>query len=154
MKNPLRRSVSEDFWSEWRGSNSRPPHPKCGALSTALHPDSYSIVVVSVVKSVVRHGFDRYFLFSIPPEICTFKGLSAVATDKRCEHCLCSQTRRDTNFAIPGYSISAMIPRRTVKIKFFLSVVIYVVKAAFVPLSATGGKPAIVRAARICGVLP
>lgn len=28
-------------WSEWRGSNSRPPHPKCGALSTALHPDSY-----------------------------------------------------------------------------------------------------------------
>ena len=40
MKNPLKRSVSEDFWSEWRGSNSRPPHPKCGALSTALHPDS------------------------------------------------------------------------------------------------------------------
>ena len=28
------------IWSEWRGSNSRPPHPKCGALSTALHPDS------------------------------------------------------------------------------------------------------------------
>ena len=49
-----------------------------------------------------------------------------------------SQTRRDTNFAIPGYSISAMIPRRTVKIKFFLSVVIPVVKAAFMPLSATG----------------
>ncbi len=31
-----------------------------------------------------------------------------------------------------------MIPRRTVKIKFFLSVVIPVVKAAFVPFSATG----------------
>ena len=64
-----------------------------------------------------------------------------------------SQTRRDTNFAIPGYSISAMIPRRAVKIKFFLSVVIYVVKAAFVPFSATGGKPAIARAARLCGLL-
>ena len=64
-----------------------------------------------------------------------------------------SQTRRDTNFAIPGYSISAMIPRRGVKIKFFLSVVIYVVKAAFMPLSATGGKPAIARAARLCGLL-
>ena len=50
----------------------------------------------------------------------------------------CSQTRRDTNFAIPGYSISAMIPRRRVKIKFFLSVVIYVVKADFIPLSAIG----------------
>ena len=46
-----------------------------------------------------------------------------------------------------------MIPRRAVKIKFFLSVVIYVVKAAFVPFSATGGKPAIARAARLCGLL-
>ena len=65
-----------------------------------------------------------------------------------------SQTRRDTNFAIPGYSISAMIPRRTVKIKFFLSVVIHVVKAAFVPLSATGGNPANAGVARLCGVSP
>jgi len=31
-----------------------------------------------------------------------------------------------------------MIPRRGVKIKLFLSVVIPVVKAAFMPLSATG----------------
>ena len=64
-----------------------------------------------------------------------------------------SQTRRDTNFAIPGYSISAMIPRRAEKTKIFLSVVIYVVKAAFVPFSATGEKPAIARAARLCGLL-
>ena len=47
-----------------------------------------------------------------------------------------------------------MIPRRGVKIKFFLSVVIYVVKAAFVPFSATGEKPAIARVARLCGVSP
>ena len=65
-----------------------------------------------------------------------------------------SQTRRDTNFAIPGYSISAMIPRRGVKIKFFLSVVIPVVKAAFVPFSATGGNPANAGVARLCGVSP
>ena len=65
-----------------------------------------------------------------------------------------SQTRRDTNFAIPGYSISAMIPRRGVKIKFFLSVVIYVVKGDFVPLSATDGNPANAGAARLCGVSP
>ena len=89
----------------------------------------------------------------------------------------CSQSRRATNCATPGYSVylsgwpyspkssaiptslhpdihfSAMIPRRAVKIKFFLSVVIYVVKAAFVPFSATGGKPAIARAARLCGLL-
>ena len=65
-----------------------------------------------------------------------------------------SQTRRDTNFAIPGYSISAMIPRRGVKIKFFLSVVNPVVKAAFVPPSATGESPANAGVARLCGVSP
>ena len=64
-----------------------------------------------------------------------------------------TQIKRDTNFATPGYSISAMIPRRAVKIRIFLSVVIPVVKAAFVPFSATGGKPAIARAARLCGLL-
>ena len=53
----------------------------------------------------------------------------------------------------PDIHFSAMIPRRTVKIKFFLSVVIHVVKAAFVPFSATGGKPAIARAARHSGLL-
>ena len=38
----------------------------------------------------------------------------------------------------PDIHFSAMIPRRGVKIKLFLSVVIPVVKAAFMPLSATG----------------
>ena len=65
-----------------------------------------------------------------------------------------SQTRRDTNFAIPGYSISAIIPRRGRKSKIFLSVVIPVVKAAFVPFSATGGNPANAGVARLCGVSP
>ena len=65
-----------------------------------------------------------------------------------------SQTRRDTNFAIPGYSISAIIPRRGRKSKIFLSVVIPVVKAAFVPLSATGESPANAGVARLCGVSP
>ena len=90
----------------------------------------------------------------------------------------CSQSRRATNCATPRYEVrrsgwayspkcralpvelhpdihfSAMIPRRTVKIKIFLSVVIPVVKGDFVPLSATREKPAIARAARLCGVSP
>ena len=45
-----------------------------------------------------------------------------------------------------------MIPRRGEKIKIFLSVVIYVVKAAFVPFSATGGNPTNAGATRLCGV--
>ena len=66
----------------------------------------------------------------------------------------CSQSRRATNCATPGYSISAMIPRRRGKSKNFLSVVIPVVKAAFVLLSATGESPANAGVARLCGVSP
>ena len=47
-----------------------------------------------------------------------------------------------------------MIPRRGVKIKIFLSVVIYVVKGDFVPLSAIGENPANAGVARLCGVGP
>lgn len=42
----------------------------------------------------------------------------------------------------PDIHFSAMIPRRAVKIKIFLSVVIPVVKGDFIPLSAIGGSPA------------
>ena len=66
----------------------------------------------------------------------------------------CSQSRRATNCATPGYSISVIIPRRRGKSKIFLSVVIYVVKAAFMPFSAIGESPASAGAARLCGVSP
>ena len=65
-----------------------------------------------------------------------------------------TQIKRDTNFATPGYSISAIIPRRGRKSKIFLSVVIYVVKAAFMPFSTTGGNPANAGVARLCGISP
>ena len=67
---------------------------------------------------------------------------------------VCTQIKRDTNFATPGYSISAMIPRRVIKIKIFLSVVIYVVKGDFVPLSAIGENPANAGVARLSGISP
>ena len=54
----------------------------------------------------------------------------------------------------PDIHFSAMIPRRGVKIKIFLSVVIPVVKTAFVPLSAIGGNPVNAGAARLSGVSP
>ena len=65
-----------------------------------------------------------------------------------------SQTRRDTNFAIPGYSFFCHDTTAGRKIKDFLSVVIYVVKAVFVPLSAIRGNPANAGATRLCGVSP
>ena len=54
----------------------------------------------------------------------------------------------------PDIHFSAMIPRRGRKSKIFLSVVIYVVKADFIPLSAIGGNPANAGVARLCGVSP
>ena len=91
-------------------------------------------------------------------------GESACITgiSRDCGHCIFrleggatrSQTRRDTNFAIPGYSISAIIPRREGKSKIFLSVVIYVVKAAFVLFSGIGGNSASAGITRLCGVSP
>ena len=86
-----------------------------------------------------------------PSEIHDFRGILVRVV--RLERTVSwSQTRRDTNFAIPGYSISAIISRRRGKSKIFLSVVIYVVKAAFVPFSATGENPANAGVARLCGV--
>ena len=47
-----------------------------------------------------------------------------------------------------------MIPRQAVKIKIFLSVVIYVVKPTFVPLSAIVENPANAGVKRLCSVSP
>ena len=47
-----------------------------------------------------------------------------------------------------------MVPRRREKSKIFLSVVIYVVKAAFTPFSAIEENPANAGVARLCGVSP
>ena len=52
---------------------------------------------------MVKHIFDRHFLFSIPSKNRTVKGLSAVGTDKRQKCRLCSQTSRATNCATPRW---------------------------------------------------
>ena len=90
-KKPPALHCAGGFWSEWRGSNSRPRGPKPRVLSAELHPDIH---------------------------------------------------------------FSAIIPRRGRKSKIFLSVVICVVKAAFVPFSATGESPANTGVARLCGISP
>ena len=43
---------------------------------------------------MVKHIFDRFFSFSELPEIRTVEGFSAVVVVIRCEHRLCSQSRR------------------------------------------------------------
>ena len=126
--------------------------PKASALPTALIPD---LVIEFCARCGQTCGQAVFLTISACGGSACIAGVS-----RDCGHCIsrleggatCSQTRRDTNFAIPGYSISAIIPRRRGKSKFFLSVVIYVVKAAFVPLSAIGENPANACVARLCGV--
>ena len=52
---------------------------------------------------MVKHIFDRCFLFSVPPKIRTVEGLSAIFAFVRCEDRLCSQSRRATTCATPRY---------------------------------------------------
>ena len=141
-------------WSEMGDSNSRHLAPKASALPTALIPDLG-------FEFCTRCGQTCGQAVFLTTSTCG--GSACIAGVSRdCGHSVFrleggatrSQTRRDTNFAIPGYSSSAMIPRRAEKIKFFLSVVIPVVKTAFVPFSATGGNPANAGVARLCDVSP
>ena len=141
-------------WSEMGDSNSRHLAPKASALPTALIPD----LVIEFCARCGQTCGQAVFL-----TISACGGRACIAGVSRdCGHCIsrleggatCSQIKRATNFAIPGYSISAIIPRRRGKSKIFLSMVIPVVKAAFVPLSPTGGKPAIACAARLFDVSP
>ena len=135
-------------------SNSRHLAPKASALPTALIPD---LVIEFCARCGQTCGHGDFLTTS------TCGGSACIAGVSRdCGHGIfwlergasCSQTRRDTNFAIPGYSISVIIPRWGRKSKIFLSVVIHVVKAAFVLLSAIGENPANAGVARLCGVSP
>ena len=81
---------------------------------------------------------------------------AAFANRRKARYRLCRKALRRFALPCPGYNhgtpkpgaiptslypdiyFSAMIPRRGRKTKIILSVVIYVVKAAFMPLSATG----------------
>ena len=92
------------------------------------------LIFTNCPKSAPLKGFRRFFFSGTEWEIYAPKS-SAIPTSLH-----------------PDIHFSAMIPRRAVKIKFFLSVVIYVVKGDFMPLSAIVESPANAGVARLCGV--
>ena len=150
QKSRLFRRLFNERWSEMGDSNSRHLAPKASALPTALIPDL-------VIEFCARCGQTCGQVFFLTTSACG--GSACIAGVSRdCGHGIFwleggatrTQIKRDTNFATPGYSISAIISRREGKSKFFLSVVIPVVKSAFVPPSATGESP---RKRRCCKAL-
>lgn len=157
--------ISEGFWSEWRGSNSRPRGPKPRVLSAELHPDIQFLPLYHGEGDNQRFFCLWSFMWSKPllrrfrqskktPQTQASQGFAAFHLTLSRIPPRHTQIKRDTNFATPGYSISVIIPRRRGKSKIFLSVVIPVVKTAFVPLSATGESPANAGVARLYGVSP
>ena len=147
--------ISEGLWSEMGDSNSRPDGPKPPALPTALIPDFWLLSFCARCGQTC--GQAVFLTTSTCGESACIAGVS-----RDCGHSVFrleggttrSQTRRATNCAIPGYSISTIISRRGRKSKIFLSVVIPVVKAAFMAFSTIGGNPANAGVARLCGVSP
>ena len=145
--------------------NTQPRHPKCRALPVEPHPDIQFLPLYHGGGENQRFFCLWSFLWS-KPLLCRFRQSGKIPKTQVSQGFATfrlalfriqprhSQTRRDTNFAIPGYSVFAIIPRQGRKSKIFLSVVIYVVKAAFAPLSTIGENPANTRVARLCGVSP
>ena len=137
--------------------------PKPGAIPTSLYPDIQFLPLYHGRGENQRFFCLWSFMWSKPllrrfqqskktPQMQVSQGFAAFRLALFRIPPQHSQTRRDTNFAIPGYSISAIIPRQGGKSKIFLSVVIYVVKAAFMLFSAIGENPANAGVARLCDV--
>ena len=146
--------------------NTQPRHPKCRALPVELHPDIHFSAMIprravkiklflSVVIPVVKAAFVPFSATGGNPANAGVTRLCSVSPcpvpDTATAHPKSSAIPTSLH---PDIHFPAMIPRRGVKIKFFLSVVIYVVKAAFVPFSAIGEKSANACAARLCGISP
>ena len=92
-------------WSEMGDSNSRHLAPKASALPTALIPD---LVIEFCARCGQTCGQAVFLTISACGGSACIAGVS-----RDCGHCISrleegaprSQTRRDTNFAIPGYSL-------------------------------------------------
>ena len=122
--------ISEGFWSEWGDLNTQPRHPKCRALPVEPHPDIQFLPLYHGREENQRFLCLWSFLWS-KPLLCCFRqsgkilqtqvsqGFAAFRLTLSRIQPRHSQTRRDTSFAIPGYSAFAIIPRRGEKSKAF-----------------------------------
>ena len=114
-KTPLKSMISEGFWSEWRGSNSRPRGPKPRVLSAELHPDIQFLPLYHGEGDNQRFFCLWSFMWS-KPLLCRFQqskkiqqtqvlqGFAAFHLTPSRIPTRHTQTRRDTSFAIPGYA--------------------------------------------------
>ena len=115
-KIPLKSTISEGFWSEWRDSNARLPHPKCGALPTGLHPDIQFLSLYHGGEENQRFFCLWSFMWSKAilcrflqsekiPQMQASQGFAAFHLTPSRIPTRHSQSRRATNCATPGYFV-------------------------------------------------
>ena len=96
--------------------NTQPRHPKCRALPVELHPDIHFSAMIprrgvkikiflSVVIPVVKTAFVPFSATGEKPLLPVLQGFPGFCLNRSWIGSTHSQTRRDTNFAIPGYSL-------------------------------------------------
>ena len=151
-KTPLKSTISEGFWSEWRGSNSRPRGPKPRVLSAELHPDIQFLPLYHDGEENQRYFCLWSFLWS-KPLLCHFQqpgeiqqtqvlqGFAAFCHDLTRIPPRHSQSKRATNCANPGFLV----------IEFCSKCGQTCGQAVFLTILACGGSACIAGVSRDCG---
>ena len=144
--------ISEGFWSEWRGSNSRPRGPKPRVLSAELHPDIQFLPLYHGEGDNQRFFCLWSFMWSKPllrrfrqsgkiPQMQVSQGFAAFRFAPSRIPPRHSQSKRATNCANPGFLV----------IKFCARCGQTCGQAVSLTISACGGSACIVGVSRDCG---
>ena len=144
--------ISEGFWSEWRGSNSRPRGPKPRVLSAELHPDIQFLPLYHGEGDNQRFFCLWSFMWSKPllrrfrqskktPQTQASQGFAAFHLTLSRIPPRHSQSKRATNCANPGFLV----------IQFYSRCGQTCGQAVFLTISACGGSACIVGVSRDCG---
>ena len=151
-KTPLKSTISEGFWSEWRGSNSRPRGPKPRVLSAELHPDIQFLPLYHGEGDNQRFFCLWSFMWSKPllyrfrqswkvPQTQALQGFAAFHLTLSRIPPRHSQSKRATNCANPGFLVIQFCTRcgQTCGHGYFLTT------------STCGGSACIAGVSRDCG---
>ena len=144
--------ISEGFWSEWRGSNSRPRGPKPRVLSAELHPDIQFLPLYHGERENQRFFCLWSFMWSKPllwrfqqseeiPQMQVSQGFAAFRLAPSRIPPRHSQSRRATNCATPGCSVEIIIPHVEIARKYLLKVFNKLLTVEFCGISSKFFRP-------------
>ena len=148
IKTLWNQQISEGFWSEWWGSNPRASRSQTARSINWTTPGNQKIVYQKKQKKSFHCGqncgknkaFHHFDSIRRAEKHCAAR-VSGIWEKPLEHHTTMSQTKCLTDRLHPDIQFWVIIPRSGRKSKFFLSVVIYVVKAVFGPVLLPGKIP-------------